>query len=91
MSQRKKDRTWPQSRRKHTRHAWLRRPGLHEPPVQAFIIAWRRQSYRWQAYVVWVSKPDILHLMRIHAVQRILQTCGSGDVSDPARCQSTCR
>lgn len=55
MGQRKKDRTWPQSPRRHTRHAWLVRPGVHEPPVQAFIIAWRRHSYRWQAYVIWVA------------------------------------
>lgn len=53
MGQRRKDRTWPRPR--GTRHAWLRRPGPHEPPVQAFVIAWRRHSYRWQAYVVWVS------------------------------------
>lgn len=23
--------------------------------MQAFVIAWRRQSYRWEGYVVWVS------------------------------------
>lgn len=66
MGQRKKDRTWPQEARlrRHTRHAWLIRPGIHEPPVQAFVIAWRRHSYRWQAYVIWVSKSDLLHLVK---------------------------
>lgn len=53
MGQRRKDRTWPRPRQ--TRHAWFTRPGVHEAPVQAFIIAWRRHSYRWQAYIIWVS------------------------------------
>lgn len=76
MGQRKKDRTWPQNgRRRHTRHAWLTQPGVHEPPVQAFIIAWRRHSYRWQAYVIWVSNPDLLHLVKFTRFANVLPAC----------------
>lgn len=50
---RKIDRSWPKQR--HTRHVWVKQPGVHNPPVQGFIIAWRRHSYRWSALVVYVD------------------------------------
>lgn len=57
MGQRKKDRTWPRpkGRRRHTRHAWLVRPGAQVPPVQAFVVAWECSRGKWFAYTVWVS------------------------------------
>jgi len=52
----RKDRTWERPRQ--TRHAWLVRSGLHEPPVQALVIAWRRRGGTWLACVIWVSDAD---------------------------------
>ncbi len=54
---RKKERTWP--RPKRTRHAWLARPGSHDPPVQALVVAWEQRRARvWLAFVIWVSEDE---------------------------------
>lgn len=33
-----------------TRHVWLRAGGERPEPVQAFVVDWKRFSYRWFAW-----------------------------------------
>jgi len=49
MGQRRIDRTYPPQ--KHTRHVWVQRAG-QQPPLQGYVLEWRRHSYRWTALVV---------------------------------------
>jgi len=58
MGQRQADREWPKPR--NTRHVWILGTGLHVPPVQGFVVAWNRHSYRWSALVVYVEQVDEL-------------------------------
>ncbi len=50
MGQRRIDRTWPPQ--KHTRHVWVAQAGPQTPPLQGYVLEWRRHSYRWAALVV---------------------------------------
>ena len=55
MGQRRIDGQWP--RPKATRHVWVRQEGLQAPPIQGFVVEWRRWSYRWFALVLTVHAP----------------------------------
>ncbi len=44
---------WPSPRR--TRHVWVRATGK-QPPRQGVVIAWRRWSGGWQAWVAYVDE-----------------------------------
>ena len=50
MGQRRKDREWPTPAT--TRHVWVEQPGIQRPPIQGYVLDWRRHSYRWSALVV---------------------------------------
>ncbi len=52
MGQNRKDREWPRPRT--TRFVWVTQPGPQVPPVQGYVLDWRRHSYRWSALVVTV-------------------------------------
>ena len=52
VGQNRKDRKWPRPRT--TRFVWVSQPGPQMPPVQGYVLDWRRQSYRWSALVVTV-------------------------------------
>ena len=54
MGQRRVEREWERPR--NTRHVWLRPNSTLEAPCQAFVLAWVRHSYRWQALVVRVDQ-----------------------------------
>ncbi|GAA1428476.1 hypothetical protein GCM10009616_08160 [Microlunatus lacustris] len=43
---------------RHTRFVWVSQPGLQVPPVQGYVLDWRRHSYRWTALVVTVRLED---------------------------------
>lgn len=47
-------REWPQPR--NTRHVWVIGEDRLTPPVQGFVLAWRRHSYKWSALVVRVDE-----------------------------------
>ncbi len=53
MGQRQADREWPKPR--NTRHVWVIGYGRHTPPVQGFVVAWSRHSYKWSALVVYIE------------------------------------
>ena len=55
VGQRKADRLWPRPRT--TRHVWVSQPGVQVPPVQGFVVEWRRHGYRWWALVLTVHTP----------------------------------
>ena len=46
---------WPRPRT--TRHVWVTQHGIQVPPVQGFVVEWRRHSYRWWALVLTVHAP----------------------------------
>jgi len=50
VGQRRVDKEWPKPR--STRFVWVAQPGPQVPPVQGFVLDWRRQGYRWSALVV---------------------------------------
>ena len=50
MGQRRIDRTYPPQ--KHTRHVWVAQAGPQQPPLQGYVLEWRRHSYRWSALVL---------------------------------------
>jgi hypothetical protein len=52
VGQRRADREWP--RPKVTRHVWVAQPDMH-PPLQGFVLEWRRHAYRWSALVIIVA------------------------------------
>ncbi len=54
MGQRKVEREWPAPR--NTRHVWVLGEDRLTPPVQGLVIAWRRHSYRWYAFVARVDE-----------------------------------
>ena len=56
MGQNRRDRQWPRPRR--TRFVWVSRPGPQVPPVQGYVLDWRRHGYRWWALVVTVSSEE---------------------------------
>lgn len=41
-----------------TRHVWVLREQRWLVPWQGYVIAWRRHSYRWSAWVVYVPHDD---------------------------------
>ena len=53
MGQRRVDREWPTPRA--TRFVWVSQEGVQTPPVQGFVVEWRRHSYRWWALVLVVE------------------------------------
>ncbi len=54
VGQRRRDREWPRPR--HTRHVWVRSESTLVPPVQGYVLEWRRQSYRWSALVLYTRE-----------------------------------
>lgn len=54
---RKADLVWPTP--KATRHVWVAQEGAHPlmPPIQGFVVEWRRYSYKWWALVLTVHEP----------------------------------
>ena len=52
MGQNRKHREWPRPRT--TRFVWVSQPGPQVPPIQGYVLDWRRQSYRWPALVATV-------------------------------------
>jgi hypothetical protein len=58
MGQRRAEQHWP--RPKQTRHVWIKGPDKFTPPTQGFVVAWRRQSYRWAGLVVHVVDDRML-------------------------------
>lgn len=50
MGQSRVDKTYPPQ--KHTRHVWVQQAGPQQPPLQGYVLEWRRHSYRWSALVV---------------------------------------
>ena len=55
MGQSRKDREWPTPAT--TRHVWVAQEGVQVPPLQGFVLDWRRYSYHWWALVVVVQQP----------------------------------
>ena len=55
MGQTRNERTWPKPER--VRHVWARIDPRHPlaPPLPAVVVAWRRQSGQWEAWIVAVS------------------------------------
>lgn len=56
MGSRRVDRQWPRPR--STRHVWIRSTDPLTPPVQGFVLEWRRHSYRWSALVQFVQEQE---------------------------------
>ena len=55
MGQSRKDREWPTPAT--TRHVWVAQEGVQVPPIQGFVVDWRRHAYRWWALVLVVQQP----------------------------------
>jgi len=53
MGQLRRDRQWPTPAT--TRHVWVAQEGVQVPPLQGFVMDWRRYSYRWWALVLVVQ------------------------------------
>ena len=57
MGSRHKDCEWPRPR--HTRRVWIRNESKLLPPIQGFVLEWRRHSYRWSALVLYVREDGV--------------------------------
>lgn len=55
VGQRRRDREWPTPAA--TRHVWVAQEDVRVPPLQGFVMDWRRYSYRWWALVLVVETP----------------------------------
>ena len=86
---------WPPPR--NTRHVWILGTGIHTPPVQGFVVAWHRHSYRWSCLCCWVETIDgadqliqrWLPAERLRPVRtdpnRIIENWRFGEITRPKR------
>ncbi|WP_375425507.1 hypothetical protein [uncultured Friedmanniella sp.] len=53
MGQSNSDKHWP--RPTTTRHCWIKSRDRLTPPVQGYVLEWRRHSYRYTALVIYLE------------------------------------